>query len=253
MTLVQSHYKGRGDSQSLNSGAFDHPVDTGWTQVVGQTFRVRFEIDETAGTPETFGGQLEARLNAGSWFDVTGTSGTVTAALSDHFLDSGATIDVIQGSALAFTSGTGSTSGAANSVALNDQHTEVEYALRLTGVSNGGTINLRVADADTYANTPALVALNLSDRDRVRQKVGDTDDATLILTDAEIDTCLAAWPSNIDLGAADAAAAIAATYSRDFNFSTDAQKFNRRERVLHYMALAARLRRRGGTFEWPRT
>jgi|GEM_PF-3482973 len=249
MTLVQSHFKGRGDSRTLNSPSFYHPVDSGWTQLVDTTFRVRFEVDETGAVAETFDGQIEANLNGGSWFEVSNTSGTVTAALSEHFLDGDATSNVILGSALPFVSGTGSTSGAASAVALNGQHTEVEYALRLVGVASGGTIGLRVAGADIYANEVSLVALSVTDRDLVRLKVGDTDSE--LLTNSEIDTYLAAWPGNVELAAADAAEAVAAKYSRDFNFSTDGQAFNRRERVAHYMDLAKTLRSRGGQFVWP--
>ena len=251
MTLVQSHFKGRGDSEALNSATFDHPADSGWTQLVDQTFRVRFEVDETAGTAETLDGQLEANLNGGSWFEVSNTSGTVTSALSDQFTDASTTTDVINGSALTFVAGIGSTSGAAAPVALNNSHTEVEYALRVVGVSSGGTIGLRLAGVDTYARAVTLNALSLTARDKVRLKIGDTSDEAL--TDADIDAYLTAWPSNIDLAAADAAEAIAAKYSKGFNFSTDGQVFNRRERVAHYMDLAAALRKRGGTFEWPRT
>ena len=91
------------------------------------------------------------------------------------------------------------------------------------------------------------------DRTKLRQKIGDADETDQILTDDEVDLHLAAWPENVELAAADAAEAIAAKYSRGFNFSTDGQVFNRRERVIHYMDLADRLRKRGGTFEWPRT
>jgi hypothetical protein len=252
MTLVQSHFRGRGDSGALNSASFDHPVDSGWTQVVSSTFRVRFEVDETAGAAEVFTGQLEANLNGGSWFDVSPTSGTVVAALSECFTDGDITSNVILGSSKSFVAGSGSTSGTAVPVDLNDGHTEVEFAVRLSGVANGGTIGLRVADADTYATQASVIALNQTARDRVRLKVGDTDTDDLILTDAQIDAYLVAWPDNVDLAAADAAEAIAAKYSRGFNFSTDGQVFNRRERVAHYMDLASRLRKRGGTFEWPR-
>jgi len=90
-----------------------------------------------------------------------------------------------------------------------------------------------------------------TDRDKVRLKIGDTDMSDPILQDDEIDAALVAWPANLDLAAADSAEAIAAKYSRGFNFSTDGQTFNRRERVVHYMDLAKTLRSRGGAFVWP--
>jgi hypothetical protein len=85
----------------------------------------------------------------------------------------------------------------------------------------------------------------------LRLKVGDPTGEDQILSDDDLATCLAAWPDNLDLAAADAAEAISAKFSRGFNFTTDGQSFNRRERVEHYADLAKRLRSRGGVFVWP--
>ena len=90
-----------------------------------------------------------------------------------------------------------------------------------------------------------------SDLDRVRLKIGDTDTENALLVDEEIEAFIDAWPNNIEMAAADSADAIAAKFSRGFNFSTDGQSFNRRERVEHYTDLAKRLRSRGGVFVWP--
>lgn len=88
--------------------------------------------------------------------------------------------------------------------------------------------------------------------DKVRLKVGDTDMTDPLLTDDEVLTHIAAWPDNADLAAADAAEAIAARFARDYSFQTaTGQRFDRRERVAHYMGLAETLRKRGGTFVWP--
>lgn len=84
---------------------------------------------------------------------------------------------------------------------------------------------------------------------RIRLKIGDKDGN--LLTDTDIETYVTAWPDNVEMAAADCAEAIAAKYSKDFNFSEDGQVFNRRERVAHYMALSERLRKRGGQFVWP--
>jgi hypothetical protein len=86
---------------------------------------------------------------------------------------------------------------------------------------------------------------------RVRIKIGDNDEAAQLLGDEEIEDFITAWPNNVEMAAADAAEAIAAKFSRGFNFSTDGQSFNRRERVEHYTDLAKRLRSRGGVFVWP--
>lgn len=253
MGLVQLHFRGRSDGGPLNSGSFEHPVDANWTQAADRTFRVRFEVAEDSGVTAVVSGALEANVNGGSWFLVSPTSGTVTAAVSDRFADGTLTTDVITGSQLGFVAGSGSTRGSAIAVALTDSHTELEFALRIRAndLDAGGTVGVRLAGMDAYEQTPVIYAVSLSPRERVRLKVGDTDTNDRLLSDGEIDVYVAAWPTNIELAAADAAEAIAAKFSRGFNFSTDGQVFNRRERVAHYMALSRELRSRGGAFEWP--
>lgn len=248
MALTQSHYRGRNDGEALNSSDFTHSVDANWMQQADRTFRVRFEV-EGAGT---LGGTLEAKSGAGEWFPVSNASGTVTAALSEQFTDGDLTTNVILGSSLGFATGSGSTAGAATAVTLAGEHTELEYAVQIISgdVSSGGTVSLRVADLDSYAKTPAIIAAFLSDRDGVRLKIGDNQ-ADKLLTDTEVDSYIAAWPENLELAAADAADAIAAKYARGFTFATDGQSFNRRERYLHYTELAERLRKRGAFLVWP--
>lgn len=258
MTLAQSHFRARDDDVPLNSPIFTFALDRGWTQSADRVLRVRFEIDETADAADTVTGQLEASLNGGSYFNVTATSGTVQAAVSEHFGGVAAIVlteDVIQASPRAFKAGTGCYDGLADSVALDGQHTEIEYALRVLGddVASGGTVALRVADLDSYDQTPSILVSTYSDRDRVRLMIGDTDSTDPKLTDAEIQRHVAAWPDNLDLAAAGAAEAIAAEYAAGYNFASDGQTFNRRERHTHYINLARELRRRGGTFAWPRS
>jgi len=97
--------------------------------------------------------------------------------------------------------------------------------------------------------------LPLSDRDRVRLAVGDTDATDPILTDDEVDDFLAqryvvdttgGTTYNVVAAAADCAGAIAAKYARDFSFAEDGQRFDRAQRVGHYQALERQLRARQG-------
>lgn len=89
------------------------------------------------------------------------------------------------------------------------------------------------------------------DIDKVRMKIGDTDEDSPLLTDQEIQTELTNWPDNLDLAAANCAEAIAAAYSREFSFQTDGQQFELSARVSQYMSLAAQLRSRGALLEMP--
>jgi hypothetical protein len=88
--------------------------------------------------------------------------------------------------------------------------------------------------------------------DKLRVYIGDTDPADQLLTDDEAKLFLADHTfadDSVDVyaAAADAAYAIAAKFSRGFNFSTEGQSFNRSERVNHYTALAGRLSQQSPT------
>jgi hypothetical protein len=94
-----------------------------------------------------------------------------------------------------------------------------------------------------------------SERDTVRLMVGDTDEADPILSDAELDTFIdyrqfedtdGNTVTNLPAAAADAAAAIAAGFAREFNFAEDGQRFDRAQKYAHYVSLEQSLRRRQG-------
>lgn len=91
--------------------------------------------------------------------------------------------------------------------------------------------------------------------DRVRLLIGDTNEADPLLYDDEVEACLTyrtyvntegGTIINVPAAAADAADAIAAKFAREFNFAEDGQRFDRSQKVGHYMALANSLRRRAG-------
>lgn len=104
--------------------------------------------------------------------------------------------------------------------------------------------------------------MTLSNKDKVRLLVGDTDTGDQILSDSEINDFIAIRSTvdattggttavNIPAAGADAAGAIAAKYARHFNFAEDNQRFDRAQRVSHYLALAKELRRRSGGYSVP--
>jgi hypothetical protein len=102
--------------------------------------------------------------------------------------------------------------------------------------------------------------VTLSSRDQVRLAIGDTDSTDPLLSDDEVDSYLAARGQldtgggtvyNIPAASADAAGAIAAKYAREFNFGEDGQRFDRAQRVGHYMALEVRLRTQAGGVSVP--
>jgi hypothetical protein len=101
-----------------------------------------------------------------------------------------------------------------------------------------------------------------SDLDLVRLSIGDTDEDDPLLLDDEIDALLerravldtsGGTVYNIPAAAADAAGAIAAKYAREFNFAEDGQRFDRAQRVGHYLSLQAQLRNQQGGVSMPVT
>lgn len=89
--------------------------------------------------------------------------------------------------------------------------------------------------------------------------VGDTNEDDPLLYDDEIDACIARQQVSVDddlvtnlpAAAADAAEAIAAKFAREFNFAEDGQRFDRAQKVSHYLALEQRLRNRSGGMSVP--
>ncbi len=259
MTLVQSHFAGRWDAEPLNNRDFIFNLDQSWTQFTDRVIRLRFEVSETAGSDSVLGGTLEARKNtggttAGSWFDVTTTSGTVQAAGTRFFYDTEPTIRVLRRyETTSFVPGEGSEDGVAAALTLNSAATEHEFCARVlsSGVASGDTVDLRLKGLQTYEQFPTLLLSEYSNRAQIRLLVGDTDASNYLLTDAEIDFFDATWHDNSDLAAADAALAIAGKYARDYDFQTDQQGFTRSQRVNQYTALAEKLRGRSGIFSIP--
>lgn len=101
--------------------------------------------------------------------------------------------------------------------------------------------------------------MTLTDLDRVRLMVGDTNSDDPLLYDDEIEALISRQQvsfddelvTNLPAAAADAAGAIAAKFSREFNFAEDGQRFDRAQKVGHYMALEQRLRNRAGGMSVP--
>jgi hypothetical protein len=97
----------------------------------------------------------------------------------------------------------------------------------------------------------------VTDIDTVRLLIGDTE-ATEVLSDADISSLLddrsvldddgGTVSVNVPAAAADAAGALAAKYAKDFSFAEDGQRFDRAQRVGHYLSIERDLRNRSGGF-----
>lgn len=98
-----------------------------------------------------------------------------------------------------------------------------------------------------------------SDRDRVRLLIGDTNSDDPLLYDDEVDYHIGlrsyeyqgGTVCNVPAAAADCAGAIAAKFSRNFNFAEDSQRFDVAQRASAYLALEQQLRSRAGGYAVP--
>lgn len=161
--FVQSNYRIRsGDTVGLNVDSdWAANINVGATIEVDTTFRIRIEIDEDAGatTPTAPGGQIECRLNGGTYQNVTTTSSIMKAVGSGQFTHDDATTDVLSGSGRTFDTGRGSDTGTITTEpTLSNEHTEYEYCVTIVSgdVSDTDTIDVRVAGLNSYTNTVSI-------------------------------------------------------------------------------------------------
>lgn len=159
-TLLQPHFRIRSDdTQALNTDAgWAAALDTNATIAAEKIFRVRFEVEATG----AFGAsafKLQYRRNGGTWTDapnraVAESSQTGTdefeAVLSGQYVDADATTDLLAGSAAAFVAGEGEEAPTTGSISLNNQHTELEWAVRIRKLWNNGTTRGYNAHGDTF-------------------------------------------------------------------------------------------------------
>lgn len=82
-----------------------------------------------------------------------------------------------------------------------------------------------------------------TDPHRVRLEIGDTDEATALFSDSEIDAILADEVSVLS-AAARCCEILAQRFARDFDFSADGASFSRSQMSEAYAKQASRLRAR---------
>ena len=79
---------------------------------------------------------------------------------------------------------------------------------------------------------------------QVRLQIGDTEQATALLQDEEIQVYLAARSDSVLLASADICDALATRFARAYDFATDGQSFRRSQQAAAYRAMAQDLRAR---------
>src|SRR3990167_3782643 len=134
----QVSFRGRNDNGDQATATWKALQNTNWTQAVDENFRVRFEMQETAGCAATnvTNIQLQYNLNAAGWVNVTATSSVVQSVASPNVADAAATTDQLTVGTGTFVGGGGfdEVNGIAGSTAMDvaaSGHFEVEYCVQI--------------------------------------------------------------------------------------------------------------------------
>lgn len=165
-SIDQQSFRGRNDNGTETTATWKANANVNWSQNVDENFRVRFLLQEDNGGVESnFTAQLQYNLNSGGWNNVTGASNVVRASASPNVTD-GADCTQQIGSGTFITNNDGfdevdGASGGANLDFAGSDEVEVEFCvqIRSADVANNDTVQLRIAGADTWTNTPSITVI----------------------------------------------------------------------------------------------
>lgn len=163
----QHSFRIRNDDGNETTATWRRALNVGDQPPVAINFRIRFCIDNAAGTPtgssDAFISQLQYSLNGGAWTNVTGASSVVRSYASPNVADNAATTEQLAGPATFVAGAFDEANGALAAITLaTTEETEVEFCVQVqtADVATGNTIQLRVSDAGTalysYTQTPTL-------------------------------------------------------------------------------------------------
>ena len=156
----QTTWRARRDDGTETTAGWAAPVDTAWSQLPGQTFRLRIAVAESAGRNGNVLPELQWSLNGAGWVTLTG-GGTVAAVLSANVVDDEVTTQQVTGGA--FSAGVVDENAIMPNVNIaGNTATELEWVLTVdsAAVAVGDVITFRVVDGgallDFYPVTPSL-------------------------------------------------------------------------------------------------
>lgn len=135
------------------------------TASVGERFRLRMELQETAGVAFGDAYKLQVSKNGAAYADVVSGSGDVRIVDSPQFTHGGATANLLPVGSGVFVAGQGlDTSATSGSISLSASgHTEIEWSLILNSATAGNTFDFRTVRSDgtllnVYGVTPRVTA-----------------------------------------------------------------------------------------------
>jgi len=163
--LDQTAFRGKGDGTEATEN-WKAAVNTNWTQAMDDNFRLRFLLSETNTWAESnFAAQLQYNLNAAGWNNVNASS-SVARSFAGSVTDGEDCTEQLDGSRTFISNNDGvdevdGLSGGANLDFTGNDEAEVEYTLQLRSadLSEGDTVQFRIAGMDSYAQTPTITPL----------------------------------------------------------------------------------------------
>lgn len=131
-------------------------------------FRVRIEVDETAGGSTNITWHMRYSVNGGAYNQLTSLTTDVTIVDNTTYADDTATTNLISGSSRTFLAGyaddaAGVMPNSGNQAWTGNQHTELDVCAQLVSanLADGDTIDFRIYDSagtalTAYTNTPRI-------------------------------------------------------------------------------------------------
>lgn len=169
----QKAFRGRNDDGNETTATWQANQNVAWLQNVDVNFRVRLEVQETAGCAKTNFTtiQLQYNLAGAGWVNVTATSNVVRSSASPNLADGANTTDQLTVGTGTFVGGGGfdEVNGIAGNTNMDisaSGHFEVEYCcqLRSADVVAGQVVELRVTDGGTgFAAYDATASLSVNE------------------------------------------------------------------------------------------
>jgi len=163
--IDQTAFRGKGEGVETAEN-WKAAVNTNWTQAMDDNFRLRFLLSETNGWLESnFAAQLQYNINTAGWNNVNASS-SVARSFAGSVTDGEDCTEQLDGSRTFISNNDGvdevdGLSGGANLDFTGNDEAEVEYTLQLRSadLSEGDTVQFRIAGMDSYAQTPTITPL----------------------------------------------------------------------------------------------
>jgi hypothetical protein len=158
--FVQDGWRLRNDDGNQATATWIAALNTSAGVSVGQTFRIRIRVTETAGGGTAFTGPLEYNRSGLGWNSVTTSSAVMRLVTSSNVADNTATTDQLGGGGT-FVAGVVESNGTYSSPALTSQRTEIEFVVQLIAadVANGNTVEFRISGLNSYTVTGSLTVV----------------------------------------------------------------------------------------------